>query len=209
MSLKCNHPVTCEFFDHCNAPLPDDHILKLPRIHASEVSKLVALGIQSIHNIRENYPLTERLRRACTSVQTGTPWFSRELKDELETLRYPLYFADFETLSPAIPRFAGMRLYDHIPYQWSVHVQRGPGAAPEHLEFLATDKSDPRPAFVSALCDALGDRGSIVVYNAAFESQRLSELAAWLSEFSARIAKIQRELWDLLPIRPSSRSQST
>jgi predicted RecB family nuclease len=35
---------------------------------------------------------------------------------------------------------------------------------------------------------------------AAFESQRLSELAAWLPEFSGRIKKIQRRLWDLLPV---------
>ena len=56
-------------------------------------------------------------------------------------------------------------------------MQRQPGAAPEHFEFLATDKSDPRPAFISALCDALGDRGSIVVYHQQFESQRLSDLA--------------------------------
>jgi predicted RecB family nuclease len=192
--------VTCEFFEHCNPPLPDDHILRLPRIHASEVAKLVALGVRSIHKIPENYPLTGRLRRACTSVQTGTPWLSRELKDELETLAYPLYFADFETVSPAIPRFAGMRPYDHIPFQWSVHVQRRPGAPPENLKFLATDASDPRPAFVSALCDALSDRGSIVVYHRQFESQRLTELASWLPEFSGRITKIQRRLWDLLPI---------
>lgn len=127
---QCSEPITCEFFEHCNPPLPDDHILKLPRIHASEVSKLAALGIRSIHEIPENYPLTGRLRRACTSVQMGKPWFSPELKEELGRLKYPLYFADFETLSPAIPRFAGMRPYDHIPFQWSVHVQRRPGAAP-------------------------------------------------------------------------------
>jgi hypothetical protein len=198
--LQCNDPVKCEFSDHCNPPLPDDHILKLPRIHASEVAKLVALGVRSIHDIPEDYPLTGRLRRACTSVQTGTPWFSPELKDELETLRYPLYFADFETLSPAIPRFAGLRPYDHIPFQWSVHVQRLPGEAAEHLEFLATDKSDPRPAFVSALCDVLGDCGSIVVYHQQFESQRLSELSLWLPEFSERIEKIQQRLWDFLPV---------
>jgi hypothetical protein len=34
----------------------------------------------------------------------------------------------------------------------------------------------------------------------AFESQRLSELAAWLPEFSGRIKKIQQRLWDLLPV---------
>ncbi len=101
---------------------------------------------------------------------------------------------------PTIPRFAGMRAFDHLPFQFSVHLLRQPGATPEHFEFLAEDTSDPRPAFVSVLCDALGDHGSIVVYNAAFESQRLSDLASWLPGSSGRIRKIQRRLWDLLPV---------
>ena len=33
----CTDPVTCEFFDQCNPPRPDDHIGYLPRIHASAV----------------------------------------------------------------------------------------------------------------------------------------------------------------------------
>lgn len=196
----CRNPFTCEFFDHCNPPIPEDHILRLPRIHASTVAKLVALGVQSIHDIPEDYPLTGRLRRACASVQMGQPWYSPEIGDELRKLKYPLYFADFETVNPALPRFSGMRPYDQIPFQWSVHVQREPGATPEHFEFLATDRSDPRPSFVSALCDSLGERGSIVVYSQQFESQRLLDLASWLPEFSGRINKIQRRLWDLLPI---------
>jgi predicted RecB family nuclease len=64
---------------------------------------------------------------------------------------------------------------------------------------LETDSNDPRREFISSLCTALGDRGSIVVY-AAFESQRLSELAAWLPEFTERIKSIQTRLWDLLPV---------
>ena len=156
--------------------------------------------MQSIHDIPEDYPLTGRLRRACVSVQTGTPWFSPDLKEELGRLKYPLYFVDFETVNPAIPRFSGMRPYDHIPFQWSVHVQRQPSATPEHFEFLATDRSDPRTAFISGLRDALGDRGSVVVYHEQFESQRLSDFALWLPEFSGRINKIQHRLWDLLPI---------
>jgi len=164
------------------------------------VAKLAALGVQSIHDIPEDYPLSGRLRRACTCVRTGTPWFGPEIKGELRALEYPLYYMDFETVNPAIPRFAGMRPYDLIPFQWSVHLQRQPGSAPEHFEFLATDTSDPRPAFISALCDALGDRGSIVVYHQQFESQRLCDLALWLPEFSKRIKKIQDRLSDLLPV---------
>jgi predicted RecB family nuclease len=197
---QCIDPFTCEFYDNCNVPVPDDHISRLPRIHASTVTKLFALGVESIHDIPKNYRLTERLRRACTSVQMRKPWYDPELEDELGKLTYPLYFMDFETVNPAIPRFAGMRPYDQIPFQWSVHVLRQPGAAAEHFEFLANDTSDPRPAFVSSLCDALGDDGSIFVYSQQFESQRLSELASRLSEFSGKLTNIQKRLWDLLPL---------
>jgi predicted RecB family nuclease len=93
-----------------------------------------------------------------------------------------------------------MRPYDHLPFQWSVHVQREPGAEPHHFEFLATDGSDPRRKFIKSLCDVLGEDGNIVVYNAPFESGRLSELAAWLPEFAERIENIQTRLWDLLPV---------
>jgi len=114
-------------------------------------------------------------------------------------LTYPLYFADFETVNPAIPRFPGMRPYDHVPFQWSVHVQRHPGVEPEHYEFLATDASDPRREFISSLCAALGESGSILVYS-SFESQRLSDLATWLPEYAERINAIQARLFDLLPV---------
>jgi hypothetical protein len=196
----CSNPFTCEFFDHCNPPIPEDHILRLPRIHASTVAKLVALGVQSVRNIPENYPLTGRLRRACTSMQMGEAWYSPEIGEELRKLEYPLYFADFETVNPVLPRFAGMRPYDQFPFQWSLHVQREPGATPEHFEFLATDRCDPRPAFVSTLCNSLGERGTIVVYSQQFESRRLLDLASWLPEFSGRIKRIQQRLWDLLPV---------
>lgn len=92
-----------------------------------------------------------------------------------------------------------MRPYDQLPFQFSVHSQKGPGAELAHYEFLATDSTDPRREFITSLCSALGKSGSIVVYS-AFESQRLSELAAWLPEFADQITNIQARLWDLLPV---------
>ncbi len=196
----CTYPVTCEFFSLCNPTLPSDHIGCLPRLHASAAEELEEMGIHSIRDIPDGFHLSERQRIACTSVQTGRPWFSSELGKELESLKYPLYFMDFETVNPAIPRFAGMRGFDHLLFQWSLHVQRQPDAEPEHYEFLATDTSDPRREFISSLCNALGESGSIVIYNQQFESQRLTELAAWLPEFAGRIKKMQSRLWDLLAV---------
>ena len=195
----CTNPVTCEFYDRCNPPRPEDHIGYLPRLHASAAEELEELGIASIHDIPDDFELTEIQRRAADCVQTGEPWFSPELGEVLRGLKYPLYFMDFETVNRAIPQFAGMRPYDHLPFQLSVHVQRQPGAEPEHCEFLGTDRTDPRREFISSLCAALGETGNIVVYS-SFESQRLSDLASWFSEFADRITAIQARLFDLLPI---------
>jgi predicted RecB family nuclease len=194
----CNDPVTCEFFDRCNPLLPDDRVGYLPRIHAAAVEELEEIGVQSIHDIPAEFELTEIQRRAATSVQTGKPWFSAELGELLSGLKYPLYFLDFETVNRAIPRFPGMRPYEHLPFQWSLHLQRAPEAKLEHFEFLATDGSDPRREFISSLCAALGETGNILVYS-SFESQRLSELASWFPEFADRIGAIQARLFDLLP----------
>jgi predicted RecB family nuclease len=196
----CMSPVACEFFDRCNPPLPDDHIGYLPRLHASAEEELEELGVESIRDVPDDFELTEIQRRAATCVQTGEPWFNPELGKALESLQYPLYFADFESVNPAVPRFSGMRPYDQLPFQWSVHIQRELGTVPEHYEFLATDASDPRHEFTRSLFTALGESGSIVVYNTAFESGRLSELTAWLPEFAKPIKNIQARLWDLLPL---------
>jgi len=49
------------------------------------------------------------------------------------------------------------------------------------------DNGDPRTEFIKSLSDALGESGSIVVYNEQFESQRLWELASWLPTYTDRI----------------------
>jgi hypothetical protein len=132
-------------------------------------------------------------------VRTGRAWVSETLAKALSGLKYPIYFMDFESLYPAIPRHAGMRPYSHIPFQWSVHRQLTPDAALEHFGFLADDPRDRRVEFTGSLCETLGRRGRIVVYNATFESQRLRDLADWFPEYGDKIAKIQGRLWDLLP----------
>lgn len=196
----CISPFVCEFFYHCNHPKPDDYIGYLPRLDANAIQELEEMGVESVRDMSADFHLNEAQRRACTAIQAGQPWFSADLKNQFDSLKYPLYFMDFETVNPAIPRFSGMRPYDHLPFQWSVHVQRQPGEAPEHFEFLAMDSGDTRTSFISSLCEALGDTGSVIVYNQQFESERLWELAGWLPEYTDRIRAIQRRLWDLLPV---------
>jgi predicted RecB family nuclease len=197
---QCTDPVQCEFFDYCNKPLPDDHVSLLPGIKATRVNQLAAMGITSIHEIPEDFPLSQRQRRACHCIQTQTPFFGKGLHEAIGQLKYPLFFMDFETLNPAIPRFAGMRPYDPIPFQWSIHMRSTPGGQAERYEFLAQDSSDPRLPFLTSLLEVIGQEGHVIVYNRGFESQRLAELAHWLPDHADQIERARARLWDLLDV---------
>jgi hypothetical protein len=200
---QCTNPFACEFYDVCNQPLPDDHVANLPGISARKLEELARRGIESIGKIPMDFSLTDRQRRAWGCARTGKPWFGKGLKDALSGLRYPLYFMDFETLGVALPRYAGMSPYDQMPFQWSVHVLRKPGAEPEHYEYLADDTNDPRPEFVKTLCQIMGKKGSVLAYNSGFESGCLAGLAEELPQYKDEIENIQDRLWDLLPVMRS------
>jgi hypothetical protein len=197
---QCEDPVLCEFYDHCNPELPSDHVSMLPRIRTEKVDDLIASGILSIHQIPEDFPLSKTQRRVAHAARNGEMWVSPKLGAELSTLRYPICFMDFETIFPALPRFAGMRPYDHVPFQWSVHRQERAGAPIKRYDFLAESTADPRIPFLESLCQAVKGAGKIVVYNQTFEASRLDDLAKWLPKFRSEIAEIKAKLWDLYAV---------
>jgi hypothetical protein len=191
---QCKDPVLCEFYEHCNPDLPSDHVSSLPRIRTEKVDDLLASGILTVHQIPDDYPLSDAQRRAADTVKSGKMWTSSELAGELATLRYPICFMDFETIFPALPRFAGMQPYGHILFQWSVHRQERADAPIKRYDFLTESASDPRVPFLESLCQAVKDAGSSVVYNQGFEASRLDDLARWLPEHRSEIAEIKTKL---------------
>jgi len=156
---QCTEPVICEFYEHCNPDLPSDHVSLLPRIRTEKVDDLLASGIMSVHQIPDDFPLSETQRRAVDAVKTGKMWISSELAGELSTLRHPICFMDFETIFPALPGFAGMRPYDHVPFQWFVHRQERTDTPIMRYDFLTENTSDPRIPFLESLCQTIKETG--------------------------------------------------
>ena len=92
-----------------------------------------------------------------------------KITDFLKTLKYPLYYLDYETLWVGIPLYDGTWPYQQIPFQFSLHVQENPDAELQHFEFLHKEPTDPRLDLTERLIPLCGNRGSIVVYNKSFE----------------------------------------
>jgi hypothetical protein len=60
-----------------------------------------------------------------------------EIRNFTSGLNYPLYFLDFETIGPAVPKYEGSRPYQQLVFQYSLHIQETSSSEIIHREYLA------------------------------------------------------------------------
>jgi hypothetical protein len=115
-----------------------------------------------------------------------------------ENLKYPLYFFDFETVMPSVPPFDASRSYQQLPFQYSLHVQHTKNAAVKHLAFLGDGVNDPREHLTKALLKDIGSKGTVLVWNKAFEITRLKELGRDFPKYEKKLTSIINRIEDLM-----------
>lgn len=194
----CKDPYNCALYDECWGFLPTNNVFCLYR-GGKKSFKLYEQGVACIKDIPDEFRLTghQQIQRSCE--KTGKIHVDKEgIKHFLAELKYPLYFLDFETYNTAIPLYDGLKPYAQVPFQFSLHVQREPDGPLEHFSFLAEESDDPRPKFMSELKKLLGDKGSVVVYNQAFEKRILKETASFLPEYEEWVESVNARIVDLL-----------
>jgi hypothetical protein len=118
----------------------------------------------------------------------------------LASLKYPLYFIDFETFQLAVPEYDGTRPYQQLPFQYSLHIVEKEGAPLQHKEFLAEiDDGDFLRHFAESMIHDIPENGSVIVYNQNFEHSRINELARMLPDLEEELMRINSNMVDFLP----------
>ena len=196
----CTSPYPCPYYAHCtHGPAHPGHgIGELPGLRDPRRADLEAAGIDEIKDIPHSFPLNDLQRTVRTAVRQGRIQMRGNLRKALARIKPPVRHLDFETFAPAIPRFAGTRPYDAIPFLFSVHTEQD-GRPPTHVDYLHEGDDDPRPMLAERLLDAVGEEGSICVYS-PYERRMLRELAAAFPQRTKALSAIEARLFDLLPV---------
>ena len=123
----CFIPYECPYHAHCTRDhsTPDHGISELPRLTAQRRIQLAMAGIEEIRDVPADFPLTPLQRIVRRTVHEGRALVHDDLPSALASIVPPVRHLDFETFAPAIPRFAGTRPYDAIPFLFSVHIEHG------------------------------------------------------------------------------------
>lgn len=120
------------------------------------------------------------------------------LREFFSDWQYPLHFFDFETIMYGVPAFNDSSPYQQLPFQFSLHIQKTPKGAIEHIEYLGDGVNDPRPALIETMINAIQDTGSVIVWFAPFERGCLEKLAKNFPTYHHQIESIISRMVDLM-----------
>ena len=112
----------------------------------------------------------------------------------MKGITYPLYFLDFETYQASIPEFDGVKPYEQIPFQYSLHYIKEKGGEVFHTEFLGDGETDPR----RALAEKLVSNVCVLAYKMSFEKTVIKKLANTFPDLKDHLMKIHNNMKDLM-----------
>lgn len=179
--------------------LPADSIYHLASPSSKLLGELEDQGIATIGQIPAEVKLSTKQSWQRETAISGQPIIhAKRIAHFLDSLAYPLYFLDYETLGSVIPPFDGMRPYQQLPFQYSLHVIPSPSVTPIHTEFLSTENSNPAHALISQLKEDIGPTGTILTWNQSFEMGCHDTLAAMYSEHADFLHGLNERVRDLM-----------
>ena len=200
IGAHCSQPHPCAFKNHCWQNVPEQNIFTISRIKKRKAEKLLSNGIIDLNDIDERVELTELQRIQVDAYKSNSPNINiKKIKSFLDSLNWeaPMFFLDFETMRPAIPRFHGTSPYQQICVQYCLLKRDSPKSTLQRREFIGDFSIDPRRDFIEQLLDETEDIGDIIVYNETFEKGRLLELADCFPEYASDIRNRVSRLKDL------------
>ena len=200
IGTHCTSPYNCSFKEYCWKDVPEYSVFSIPGMYLSKKEELYKKDLISIQDVGQNFDLKNRQKDFFDSYVRKKPIINKKaITEELDNLKYPLYFLDFETFAPAVPQFDGLHPYEQYPFQYSCHIM-DKNSNIIHKEYLHRDTHDPRLPLTKSLIKTLGEEGTIIAFNAAFEKGVINNLAKQFPKYENQLLNINKRFWDQLII---------
>nr|WP_314070831.1 DUF2779 domain-containing protein [uncultured Campylobacter sp.] len=198
----CTSPYPCDAREYCwhkQRAISEYSVFDISRLRSDKKFELYKSGIVKFEDIKELDKFNASQQIQIRSELSKEQIIDKEaIKEFLNTLSYPLYHLDFETFQQAVPQFIGLRPYEQIPFQFSIHKDDGKGNL-EHFEFLAEAGADPRyDELALNLIKFIPQDACVLAYNMSFEKGVIMGLAEAYPQISNELMAIHDNIKDLM-----------
>ncbi len=202
VGMQCGKPYVCQFVDYC-WPMGAEYPVSGLGGSKAKLGDYVALGCEDIRDVDVDNITADTQLRIHRVTCGGAPEVLDGARRTLQSLPYPRYYLDFETIAPAVPIWPGTRPYAAMPVQWSCHIDDGSGDGSaetmRHKEFLDLSGEPPMRALTEAMIACLGDGGPVLMYT-SYEKTVINALIDRFPDLAAPLRRIVERLFDLHPV---------
>ncbi len=193
----CKMRGVCEFYDECfKEELEDDSIEFL--VSSQYKKQMQQLGINYMRDVEGEYLEGTRVQYAQIMASRNRGLFLDKLalKHWLDTFKdQKLAFIDFEWETYIIPPYRGLKAYEHVSFQYSLHVLKKDGSL-THREFIAT--GDCREDFIRSLLKDVPLDAKLIAYNAkGAEMIRIRELIRQFPQYTLPLNDLLERFIDM------------
>jgi len=197
----CTSPYECPFMDFC---WPNDSRYPIAGLGGGkkQLGIWVMDGYCDICDVPSSEISSETQLRIHRVTEQGAAELLPAARSFVDSLAYPRFYLDFETIGPAIPLWPGTRPYQALPFQWSCHIERAPGVM-EHAEFLDLSGEPPMRTLAGQLIADLETSGPVLMYT-SYERGVIEDLAAMFPDLAGALQAIIDRLVDLYPVTKSN-----
>ena len=201
IGAHCSNPYACDAWEYCwheQRGIPEYSVFDISRLRSDKKFDLYKNGVVKFSDIKDLGKFN-----ASQQIQIKSEISQEQIVDKaaiaefLGTLSYPLYYLDFETFQQAVPQFIGLRPYEQIPFQFSIHKDDGDGNL-KHFEFLSEAGADPRYELALNLIKFIPRDACVLAYNMSFEKGVIKRLAEIYPQISNELMAIQGNIKDLM-----------
>jgi hypothetical protein len=194
----CLSPKECPCPSICHPNLPEFSIYDIPRLTRVKKLQLIEAGILAAEDIPSSFDLNPKQRLVAERAITKKIHINQQaIAAELESIRYPLYFLDYETCISAIPQYDGYHPQQQIVFQYSLHKLEKQGGESFHYEHISLVEGDPTLPLLERLKDDIGNSGTVIVWNKSFEMTMNKEMAKLHPEYTAFLGQLNERIYDL------------
>ncbi|WP_296862205.1 DUF2779 domain-containing protein [uncultured Methanobrevibacter sp.] len=196
----CFYPYSCAFWQYCTKDLPTPNVFDISGMQKRSKFKKYYEGKISFEDLEHEKINQKYLEQIDFELNNREPKINKKaINALLSSLRYPLYFIDYESCQYAIPELEGTKPYQQIPFQYSLHIIEEEGAPIEHKEFLAeADDENIIRNFAESMIKDMPEDGSVIVYNKTFESTRNKEIGEMYLDLKYEMDRFNNNIVDLM-----------
>ena len=198
IDVHCFKPYDCPFFKYCSRHLKENNVFEVRGLNINKKIELYKKGIIDYKDILNEKLNKNYLEQIDFRINNREPKINKEkIKEFLETLKFPIYFLDFETYQDAIPKYEGQRVYGKVPFQYSLHYYDKDNNL-KHKEFLSKEDIDPRRSLAEQLVKDIPKDVCVLAYNMSFEKTVIKNLAELYNDLREDLLKINENIKDLM-----------